>query len=188
MRFRIFLRPVLTFTAAFLVALACISPAVRSLGYEYKTDLPALHGLSSPEEILGWVRRNIRYQPEDTDQDQDYWQTPEETLERGFGDCEDISLLFMYLCRQNLKVEPRLLLVADASQETYNHTLVEVEGAWYDPSAGSRVSRAGAYRVFYRFSYARSLWMAERYHAGVIQTWKPAVYPALSRATAPGEE
>jgi hypothetical protein len=79
-------------------------------------------------------------------------------------------------------------VVGDALQKTYDHALVEVDGTWYDPSAGRRVSRPSAYRVYYNFSYARSFWMAEHYHAGVIQTLKPAVYPALSRAAESGEE
>ena len=134
------------------------------------------------------MQQNIRYRPEDAGLERDYWQTPQETLEQGSGDCEDISLLFMYLCRQNLEVEPRLLVVGNASQQTYNHTLVEVDGTWYDPSAGRQVRHVAAYHVFYSFSYARSLWMADRYHAGVIQTWKPAVYPALSHMAESGEE
>jgi predicted transglutaminase-like cysteine proteinase len=45
--------------------------------------------------IQEWVSSNITY----VSDDDDYWQTPEETLERRKGDCEDFSILLCSLFR-----------------------------------------------------------------------------------------
>ena len=170
---RIILWPLLALIAAFLAVLAWSSPAIRSFGYEYEADLGLPEKLTSPQEILDWMRKNIRYQTDTTSHQRDYWQTPEETVNRRAGDCEDFSLLFMYLCRRYLDIEPRLFVVSRNSIGTYDHTIVEVDGSWYDPAVGCRIQRGTPYHVFYDFSYSRSLWMAQRYHAGVIQTMRP---------------
>jgi len=186
MRPRVLLWPLLASILAFLAVAAWHSPAIRSIGYEHEASLALPEDLRSPEEILGWIGRNIRYQPESPSGQGDYWQTPEETLSRGSGDCEDLSLLFMFLCRRLLAVEPRLLVVADHLQSAHNHTIVAVGDAWYDPTEGHRIPGGTPYRVFYDFSYPRSLWMAERYHAGMVQKMRTAAPPAASCA-APGQ-
>jgi predicted transglutaminase-like cysteine proteinase len=50
--------------------------------------------------IFDWVKANIAYE---TDWQQfhkpDYWQTPEQTLKHGAGDCEDMAILIYFLLR-----------------------------------------------------------------------------------------
>lgn len=46
--------------------------------------------IHSLEDYAQWVALHIRYQK---DTDGDYWARPEETLKKGFGDCEDLAFL-----------------------------------------------------------------------------------------------
>lgn len=58
----------------------------------------------------------------------DYWQTPDETLLRGTGDCEDYAILKAhYLAKYN----PRLVAVQVRSSGEY-HALLRVEGYYLD--------------------------------------------------------
>ncbi len=46
-------------------------------------------GLTNPREVHAYVRRRVQYHSEPID----IWATPEETLKRGYGDCEDFAIL-----------------------------------------------------------------------------------------------
>lgn len=84
-----------------------------SCGYS-SVETPMLElepGISTIQEARAWVLNNIRYVRDiDSQRVPDYWQTPEETLELGTGDCEDRTLLFMYLCNKHLGKKPELLV------------------------------------------------------------------------------
>lgn len=54
---------------------------------------PAFKELKTPKQILTWVRENITY----TRDVGDNWQTPNETLVRKAGDCEDFCILMRAL-------------------------------------------------------------------------------------------
>lgn len=54
--------------------------------------------LKTSKEVLDWVAHNIDYESdEELNKTQDYWQSPEETLTYRRGDCEDFSILAMFL-------------------------------------------------------------------------------------------
>lgn len=57
-------------------------------------------------DINTWCNHNIEYVPDRILYDkQDYWATPEETLEKGAGDCEDIAILKWWILKQMLSGE-----------------------------------------------------------------------------------
>jgi len=51
------------------------------------------------DDIREWVAINIEYMSDEKRWGEDYWQTPEETLLYGTGDCEDFSILLCSLLR-----------------------------------------------------------------------------------------
>lgn len=58
-------------------------------------------GPLSIDEINHWVNRNIQYVEDSIlHGKEDYWATPEETLERGAGDCEDIAILKFFTLKK----------------------------------------------------------------------------------------
>ncbi|MFC1590459.1 transglutaminase-like domain-containing protein [Candidatus Omnitrophota bacterium] len=61
----------------------------------YSTDAKLLSAIwenyiNSFEDYVKWMQKNIGYQ---RDGDSDIWSSPEETLERKYGDCEDFAFL-----------------------------------------------------------------------------------------------
>lgn len=51
-------------------------------------------------ECLSWVKKNILYVGDSTSWEMtEYWQTPQETILRRTGDCEDGAILLYNLCR-----------------------------------------------------------------------------------------
>lgn len=52
---------------------------------------------STLKEIDNYVFNNIKYVHDNGDE----WQTPEETLSKRTGDCEDMAILWLYLANQS---------------------------------------------------------------------------------------
>jgi hypothetical protein len=66
----------------------------------------------------------IRYVPDS--KGRDYWQTPEETLEKGIGDCEDIAIYTHHLLlRKGIKAEVVVGLLGPNAK--HGHCWVEYE-------------------------------------------------------------
>jgi len=79
--------------------------------------------LKDPETAFKWVKSHIRYQKEDGD----VLYEPEELIERGFGDCEDLTLLIGSIAyAQGYPV--RIRLVKNATRHIY--PLVKISGKW----------------------------------------------------------
>ncbi len=57
---------------------------------QFASDLMAVHRLSNLEDYLEWVSTHVRYQKDSL---RDTWASPQATIERGVGDCEDLAFL-----------------------------------------------------------------------------------------------
>jgi len=75
-------------------------------GYKYDEKLKIVsNNIVDPKQsdvdnmllLRDWVHDNINYS---FDASLETWQSPHETIERGFGDCDDMSVLFCGLARQ----------------------------------------------------------------------------------------
>jgi hypothetical protein len=66
--------------------------------------------------------------------DGDYWQYPNETLERGKGDCEDFAILFMKTAYDRYGITTTLVLTVSSSGS--GHASVMYEDHIYDPTWG----------------------------------------------------
>lgn len=62
------------------------------------TEVAVDDGLFSFNLINSWVNDRIRYVSEG--EGQDYWKPPQQTLDDGFGDCEDIAILKHQIMKQ----------------------------------------------------------------------------------------
>lgn len=59
--------------------------------------------VSSYEEAASWVEGHIKYSSDEELYNlDDYWASPEETLEKGKGDCEDIVALYLRIVYESL--------------------------------------------------------------------------------------
>jgi hypothetical protein len=115
---------------------SCFLPSYRLF------DVPDL-GWESVEEVVRWTYLEINYAYDDGD----FWQYPDETYERGEGDCEDYSILAAYICEVYLG-KPSLLV------RSSNHTWLEVEGVQWEPQTGEKVTKnKGMYEIRGRHSY-----------------------------------
>jgi hypothetical protein len=73
------------------------------------------------------MRENIRYAADEVD----HWKTPEETYNDRTGDCEDISLLFMYFLWEQGETSEMVLAWGENGYHAlflYNNTLYEGHG------------------------------------------------------------
>jgi predicted transglutaminase-like cysteine proteinase len=98
------------------------------------------------DDIRDWVASNIDYMSDEERWDvEDYWQTPEETLSYGTGDCEDFSILLCSLLRAyGIDVE-RVYVALGADDEEYGHAFLIED--WYQDGEWRRIeSQAPARR------------------------------------------
>jgi hypothetical protein len=78
--------------------------------------------------LLAWVSMHIAYVHDiDTYGKEDYWASPQETMNNGCGDCEDKAILFAFLVKRNCGIE-----VTFSNQN--NHLACYYEGYYYDPA------------------------------------------------------
>jgi len=59
------------------------------------------------DDYASWLRENIRYKK---DRDKDSWSQPEETLQRKYGDCEDLAFLNEAVLKA-LDYRPKVLVI-----------------------------------------------------------------------------
>lgn len=85
---------------------------------------------SSVEDVMEWTARNIIYVA-DAD---DVWQSPEQTMLRRAGDCEDVSILAMSMLR-DLGFDPTLEIGTDPKKRL-THAWVLVDGQHWEPQLG----------------------------------------------------
>jgi len=108
-------------------------------GYTY--DIPD-HGFETVEEVLFFVEDRISYENDPSGVGvRDYWKNPAETYYSGKGDCEDFTILAMYLIYQELGIEGNMIIGVN---EDSGHAWLEVNGVWWEPQKGGRnVDRQG---------------------------------------------
>ncbi len=110
-----------------MLALSCSVPLLNSV---------LLDTGDTPLEIVKWVSENITYKSDTVLLD--HWQLPSETLLRGAGDCEDLSILAAALMGKQGYVAH---VVAFRFDMLAWHVIVECEGKYYEPQTGIEVSK-----------------------------------------------
>ena len=99
--------------------------------------------------ISNYIDRNVRYKSEDVDR----WSNPENTINRGYGDCEDFAILFMCIAYYSMGIKYDLVLVDDSRKIEdggfTNHACVRYNGKVIDPIIGRPVD----YDVCFSYSF-----------------------------------
>jgi predicted transglutaminase-like cysteine proteinase len=92
------------------------------------TNLPLIKG--GIEQINYWVYRNVAYKPDNIDE----WSPAEVTLQRRYGDCEDLALLKRaLLLAQGYKEDDVIMLIVYDLISRQDHALLLVNSSnrWY---------------------------------------------------------
>lgn len=98
-------------------------------------DIPQeVFELKNEEQIVYWVYKNIKYI--DDKKGRDKWQTPEETLLLKTGDCEDMTILTMYLIHKVLgyKCEFMAVHMFENKKNLGKHATAVNGNKFYDPT------------------------------------------------------
>jgi len=66
------------------------------------------------------------------DADGEYFQSPKETEEYLLGDCEDYTIIFMFLAHRDLDVKTNMQIIF--VEKMGYHSLIYYNGVWYDPT------------------------------------------------------
>jgi predicted transglutaminase-like cysteine proteinase len=89
------------------------------------------------DDIRNWVASNIDYKSDEDRWGEDYWQTPEETLSYGTGDCEDFSTLLCSLLRAYGIGAGRVYVALGVDDEEDGHAFL-IEN-WYHEGEWRRI-------------------------------------------------
>ena len=130
---------------------------------------------STQEEVLTWIQENIWYEAEPEGLPYDDWQTPEETLLKRSGDCEDFTILAMYLLDLiGVKSEMGLVLLDPDDEkggcdecgrigdgDLGGHAMLFIGNQAYEPQSGRIVKYE--YKLLYRMTYLEVMYRAYSY-------------------------
>ncbi len=94
--------------------------------------------ITTLEGFSSWLEENIEYR---RDLDGDHWASPEETLARKYGDCED----FAFLVSSTLKIlgyTPKVVVLRRRAQDAHAICLFQVDGYyfWFDNATLKKTS------------------------------------------------
>jgi len=139
----------------FLVVLLITSCSLYE-PYEYDFDKSDLYyddysGINSYCDIGTWMNDRVEYI---ADRYGDDWASPVETIERGYGDCEDFARLFLNILFIRFGIKGNMVLVE--TTRTYvnggdvNHAYVEIDGKMYESQYGWRVDKI---KVGWRYTH-----------------------------------
>lgn len=104
-----------------------IDEKVDEIFYERATGhslyyLPAFESLDSFTKIAYYIDCYVSFRPDEPGKD--IWSGPETTLSRGYGDCEDIALLFANIAYFSLNIKMNVAIVS-LSDGTINRAIVD---------------------------------------------------------------
>ncbi len=99
--------------------------------------------LGSVERCYYWVAQNIKYVPDYSLGSAEYWQYPNQTIQRKKGDCEDFAILLCSLIRAKGTPAEEVRVVAGlvpSDGEPVGHAWVELwyQGTWLPLEAATR--------------------------------------------------
>ena len=128
--------------------------------FDYEFDIPEL-GLETVEDVCVWTADFVRYVCDDVHEVSEYWQTPYQTFTWRCGDCEDFSILAMYLIYRDTGLIPGLVV---GYGNHGGHAWIIVLGEEWDPQIGVQVNYDSIYPYQTIISYEEVLWRAVNRH------------------------
>jgi len=154
-----------------LISCTIIEDAIYNItvGEDWEYDFQDGCDISSISDIM-----NILKEITPKEDEGDYWQTPEQTLERKTGDCEDYAILFMYLAYKYLNRNSSLIEIQYNGHEDA-HAVVRMKdsGAWVDPTI-QKYNQPEIFtsidKLITYWNYGKTMWLSEK-HKGISE-WK----------------
>ncbi len=114
-------------------------------------DVLRINGIRSLKDYAQWLPKNVKYKK---DKGPDIWSSPEETLERKYGDCEDYAFLNAAALRI-LGYEPKVLGIGKLMR---SHAICAFKEnnryLWFD-NAKFRKSNASTITEFARYIFRK---------------------------------
>lgn len=104
--------------------LIILSSCEMVVDYQYHSGLQ----FQSNEDVMAFVYNYIESVPE---KEGDDWQTPEETMQKRSGDCEDFAILMLALSGESFGIYGDLVGIKLYSGY---HGVAKIAGVYYDPS------------------------------------------------------
>jgi hypothetical protein len=121
--------------------------------------------VKSLREALDYVSETIKYQLEKIGFD--YWKTPEETYSSKKGDCEDFSMLLLYIAWTMLDIDDCYLVKVNFDDEDTKHTIVRINGFYYAPQTGYKIWVIDEKLIEWEVHYTEAIWMTVNYHDSI---------------------
>lgn len=117
--------------------------------------------INSIEDVFNYVHNNINYVSDISD----YWQLPEETNELRRGDCEDMALLFAYLCITKLNINCDIVNIINGEN---SHIIIRCGNLFYEIKNYFIESKLSEnWNVNWICPYQNAIWMTYYYHNNV---------------------
>ena len=128
-----------------MIFLTCIILSACAINPYYTTELNS--NFKTPVEIQTYVYENLNYlvDTESIYEQFEYWQSPLETENLKTGDCEDYTLLFMYLCYTELEIKPLWVTIKTAVEY---HAIAKIDDTFYDATENQQMlTLPGSWKV-----------------------------------------
>ena len=150
--------------AALLAVLVGCVPPLYEFGWALEFDIPDL-GVRTVQDAVAWTARNVHYAWDDGE----YWQHPGQTYDRRAGDCEDYTILAMYLVYRDVGVEP-VMMTGRHNSGSFGHAWMRVDGIDYSPQIGGPAPYLSIYYSERRraIPYGEAIWRATMTHRSVL--------------------
>lgn len=142
------------------VAMAACQPPDYDDYWDKVYNVPAIqYQEPTVRGVALWVASWVTY-TSDLEQygEREEWATPEQTYWSRKGDCEDYTLLLMYLLHRDLRLNPRMVI---GELYGYGHAWVDIGGEWWEATAGCRIDNRTGYVKKNSLGYADALGMAD---------------------------
>jgi len=104
--------------------------------FTFYSEIPDL-SLSTVQDITTWTADNITWKKDDW---RNVWQNPFYTFAVREGDCEDISLLALYLIKRDVGITGRAVIGTSQKDDSRKHCWIEIVGTWWEPQKGRTCS------------------------------------------------
>jgi len=114
---------------------------------------------NSKKEVCYWIYKNIKYENEENE----FWKTPEETLDDRGGDCEDMAILLMAILYSQFKIKGRL---AHYFTDKGGHCIYEVNGEYYDCTSNKIKDKehySDVYITYISMDELETFWWSKRF-------------------------
>jgi len=120
----------------------------------FYTGIPDLN-LQTTQQVLSWVADNITYLAEPAGEN--HQQNPGLTYALKTGDCEDFSILCLFLLHRDANITGRMIIGTKITTGL-RHAWIDVDNSWYEPQ-NARLSNYyhEIYNCFYFYAYDQLL-------------------------------